>query len=152
MFHRPRLFDKRAVVVTTTAGAGESAVAKYLKSVLGHWGISGALTLACKAQTTVFTPSAKQATQIARIAYKFHADLARGKKSPPSLESLVVHSAFRGMCTVANPLSRCDADYWRESGLAVSVYPRGIGPVKTALGAIICGIMRAYFRKADFHE
>ena len=42
-FHSPALFGKKGMVIATSTGTGEKDVARYLKSVLGQWGINKAI-------------------------------------------------------------------------------------------------------------
>jgi len=70
-FHRPRLFNKVGMVITTTAGAGENIVAKYMRQVLGHWGIGKAIILPMKIQTEKFTLTDKQKERVRIAADKF---------------------------------------------------------------------------------
>jgi multimeric flavodoxin WrbA len=45
LFHRPALFGKQGMIIATSAGVGEQGVAKYLKNVIGQWGINGAMII-----------------------------------------------------------------------------------------------------------
>jgi len=146
-FHRPRLFDKIGMVISTTAGAGEKRVTKYLSEVLGHWGISGANSLSMKIQTSAFSLSDKQKEQIRIATDKFYDGIKNKKLSSPTFSSVVVHNAFRGMNSLTPPLSECDAAYWKQSGFADKVYPRRIGVIKKAVGGFIYAIMKKAFKK-----
>ncbi|SCK04757.1 azoreductase [uncultured Clostridium sp.] len=44
-FHRPRFYNKKALIITTTAGAGHNDTAKYIKSVMYYWGMNYVMTL-----------------------------------------------------------------------------------------------------------
>jgi len=145
-FHRPRLFGKVGLVVTTTAGAGEHRVAKYLRQVLGHWGMGKPLLLPVKIQTEKFSLSAKQKKRIHATADKFYRNIKAGKLAQPSLVSVIVHNSFRAHASVTPPLSPSDSAYWRESGFAHKVYPRRIGAGKWLLGKLIYPLMRTVFK------
>ena len=146
-FHRPRLFDKIGMVISTTAGAGEKRVTKYLSEVLGHWGISGAVVLSLKIQTSEFSLSDKQKRQIRITADKFYDRIKNKKLSQPTFSSVAVHNAFRGMNSLTPPLSECDAAYWRDSGFSDRVYPRKVGIVKKSVGSLAYSAMRKAFSK-----
>lgn len=146
-FHRPRLFDKVGMVVTTTAGAGENIVAKYLRQTLGHWGMGKALLLPVKIQTEKFSLTDKQKKQVRTAAGKFYNAISQDKLSPPSLVSVIVHSSFRAHASISPPLSECDTAYWRDSGFADKVYPRKISMAKSLVGKLIYPIMRNIFKK-----
>lgn len=44
-FHRPRFYNKKVLIITTTAGAGHNDTAKYIKSVMYYWGMNYVMTL-----------------------------------------------------------------------------------------------------------
>lgn len=146
-FHRPRLFDKIGMVISTTAGAGEKRVTKYLSEVLGHWGISDATSLSLKIQTSDFSLSDKQKEKVRITADKFYDRIKNRKLSSPTFASVAVHNAFRGMNFVSPPMSECDFAYWNSSGFADKVYPRKVGFVKKAVGGLVYSIMKKVFQK-----
>ncbi len=146
-FHRPRLFSKKALVITTTAGAAERRIATYLKSVLGHWGVGYIKSLSCKIQTSPFSLNEKQLAKLRAAANAFYAAVSQNKTTPPTFESVAVHNAFRGMSSAPNGPSERDKAYWRDCGFANRAYPRPVGPLKSALGALVFGVMSRVFGK-----
>jgi len=146
-FHRPRLFNKVGMVITTTAGAGENVVAKYLQQVLGHWGMGKAILLPLKIQTAEFSLTDKQKKQILASANQFYSNIKIGKLSPPSFVSVIVHNSFRAHAAISPPLSESDSAYWRDSGFEDKVYPRRIGVAKYLMGRLIYPIMKSVFKK-----
>jgi NAD(P)H-dependent FMN reductase len=147
LFHRPRLFNTVGMVVSTTAGAGENRVAKYLRQTLGHWGIGRAIMLPLKIQTEYFALSNKQKEHIRAAADRFYSDIINGKLSQPSLVSVIVHNSFRAHASITPSLSEADSAYWRGSSFADKVYPRKVGAGKWLMGKIIYPIMRKIFKK-----
>lgn len=146
-FHRPRLFDKKGLVVTTTAGAGEKSVANYLQAVMGHWGVGNIKTLSCKIQTVPFSLTEKQQQAVDKTADEFYSIILHNKNAQPSMESVAVHNAFRGMSSGSVSISECDRAYWNETGFVNKVYPRRIGIVKTAMGAMTAKVLRRVIGK-----
>lgn len=146
-FHRPRLFNKVGMVITTTAGAGENTVAKYLRQVLGHWGIGKAILLPVKIQTPEFALSEQQKERVRIVTDKFYHNIKNRKLSPPSLASVAVHNAFRGLSSIKPPVSECDEDYWRDSGFLNVVYPRRVGVLKWLVGTGTYSFMKRTFKK-----
>jgi len=146
-FHRPRLFAKVGMVVTTTAGAGENTVAKYLRQTLGHWGIGKAILLPAKIQTAKFFLTDKQMRRIHKSADKFYNNIKNKKLSTPSIASVAVHNAFRGNSSLSPPLSECDGAYWKASGFIDKIYPRRIGLLKIIIGKVTYSVMRMIFGK-----
>jgi len=148
-FHRPRLFDKVGMVISTTAGAGENIVAKYLRQVLGHWGIGKAILLPVKIQTPEFTLSDKQKERIRMAADRFYRNINDKRLSAPSFASVAVYNAFRGTSSLTQPFSECDAEYWRDSGFTNKVYPRRIDPLKGFIGLLTFLVMKRVFGKVN---
>ena len=144
-FHRPRLFEKVGMVITTTAGAGENIVAKYLRQTLGHWGVGKAILLPMKIQTEKFALTEKQTERVRVAADKFYYQIKNKKFSQPSFVSVIVHNSFRALASVSPQLSVCDSDYWRNSGFADKVYPRKIGALKWLTGKIMYPLMKKMF-------
>lgn len=135
-FHRPRLFKTKGLVVTTTAGAGENKIAKYLTSTMGHWGISNVKTVTCKMQSVKFSLTENQHKKIDKVTDEFYNALLHNKKKRPTFESISVHNAFRGMSAADNPVSQYDKQYWIETGLAEKIYPEKAGIIKSAVGLL----------------
>jgi len=148
-FHRPRLFNKVGMVVTTTAGAGENIVAKYLRQTMGHWGVGKAILLPMKIQTEQFALTEKQTERVRIAAERFYYDIKNGRLSPPSFMSVIVHNSFRASASVTPPLSECDCNYWRGSGFADKVYPRKIGVLKWLTGRMMYPLVRKMFSKLE---
>ncbi|MCL2528181.1 MAG: NAD(P)H-dependent oxidoreductase [Defluviitaleaceae bacterium] len=146
LFHRPRMFSKVGMVVATTAGAGEIGVAKYLRQVLGHWGMGKAILLPMKIQVAAFSLTDKQKRQVSAAADRFYNAIRDGKLFSPSMVSVAVHNSFRAMASVAPPVSECDSAYWRESGFGDRVYPRKIGFGKAFVGRFMYLVMGRMFR------
>jgi len=146
LFHRPRLFKTTGMVVTTTAGAGENRVAKYLRQAMGHWGAGKAILLPVKIQTDKFSLSDKQNARIRATADEFYSKIKTGKLSQPSFFSVIVHNSFRAHASHTPPLSECDAAYWRSSGFANKIYPRRIGAIKWLTGKMVHSIMKTVFK------
>ncbi len=144
-FHRPRLFDKKALIITTTAGAAEKRIAKYLRAVLGHWGVGYIQSLSCKIQTNPFSLTEKQRKAVEKAADAFYDAVSQNKTTPPTFESVAVHNAFRAMSTSPGGPSERDKAYWGECGFAERAYPRPIGLLKRAFGALVFKVMRGVF-------
>ncbi len=146
-FHRPRLFSKKALIITTTAGAAENRIAKYLTSVLGHWGVGYIKSFSCKIQTSEFLLNEKQRARLEAAASAFYDAVSQNKTTPPSFESVAVHNAFRAMSLSPKGPSECDRAYWQECSFAAKAYPRPIGPFLSAFGALVFGVMSKVFSK-----
>lgn len=146
-FHRPRLFEKKALVITTTAGAGDKTVAKYLQSTLAHWGISGSSRLNIKIQTVPFSLNEKQSKKLDKVTANFYNTIKNNILSSPSTNALIVHNSFRGMSAADVPISEYDKAYWQNSGLYNKVYPQKVNFLKSVLGTIVYKLMKKIMSK-----
>jgi multimeric flavodoxin WrbA len=137
LFHRPALFGKRGMVIATSKGAGEKGVAKYLKTVLGQWGVNGALVLTQNEKEKQMLSAAKQAVKLDRAAEQFYRLIKSNRPSPPSLKAIAVHNAFRAMAQSEYADSARDTRYWQESGCGGKSYPVKIGWPRRVFGALV---------------
>ena len=146
-FHRPRLFGKPGMVVTTTAGAAEKTIAKYLRATLGAWGAGPVYRLSCKVQTESFEPDATQRKPVEHAADRFYGAVMSGKRGSPNFGSVAIYSTFRGMSAAKYGPSEYDKKYWNETGLSEKTYPYRINPVKAMFGALVYKAMRSMMDK-----
>ncbi len=147
-FHRPCLFDKKGMAITTTAGAGENKVAKYLQSVMSSWGMSGILRLSEKIQTEPCVLTEKQKQRAKSSADKFY-DLIEGDiNTPPSFMVVCTYNAFRAMSLANNAYSKTDKEYWQSCGFGDKVYPRKISIVKKFVGHMTYAALKSFMEKS----
>ena len=137
LFHRPALFGKKGMVIATSKGAGEKGVAKYLKTVLGQWGVNGALILTQNEKEQKLLSDKKQAAKLDRVAGQFYRLIQSGRTLQPSLKAIAVHNSFRAMAQSEYSDSERDARYWRESGYGGKAYPLKIRWGRRAFGALV---------------
>ncbi len=147
-FHRPRLFEKKGLIITTTAGAGDKKIADYLRSVLGHWGVGYISSLSCKIRTVPFSLTDKQKIQVEKTAKSFYEAIVKNKYTAPTLESVAVHNSFRGMNSGKKIISQCDNEFWLNSVFSNKSYPRRINPFKSAIGSLAYRIISKVINKS----
>jgi multimeric flavodoxin WrbA len=141
-YHRPRLFNKKGIVISTTAGAGDKIVTKFLKSTIGVWGVNNIAELNIKVRSYKFKLTEKQKELLNKKTDKFYFAIKDNKIAKPSFNSVIIYNAFRGMSSAENPVSECDKEYWNKSGLAKKVYPNKAGVLKNLLGRIVYRILK----------
>lgn len=146
-FHRPKLFDKKALVVTTTAGAGEKTVAKYLASIMGHWGAGYIKSISCKIRTVPFSLTEKQQSAVNKVSDEFYNAISHNSFTAPTFGSVAVHNSFRGMSSGSVVVSECDRDYWQQTGMKDKVYPRRVSVVKAAVGSVTAKVLKKVISK-----
>jgi len=134
MNHRPALFGKHGLVIATTAGGGAGGVAKYLREVMGYWGICGAGTLVNNKAYEPFPLTDKQLAKIHRAADRFAGAVRSGRAPKPAMENIGSYNAFRAMSLSKTPLSEKDAEFWRASGFRDKAYPSGGNPIQLFIG------------------
>jgi multimeric flavodoxin WrbA len=142
LFHRPEFFGKRGMIVTTSAGAGEKNVAKYLKTVMGQWGINGAIvvtqnTKERKLASNNIGLTAKYVKKINNTAEQFYKILKSKQQISPSLKNIAVHNSFRAMSLSEFAESKRDTQFWSRKGFVDKSYPAKAGPFKSIIGTLV---------------
>ena len=140
-YHRPAFFGKKGMVVTTSAGTGEKGVAKYLKTVLGQWGINGAIVVTRNEKEKRLQTPEKETEILNRYADRFYQLTASKQPVLPSLQNIVIHNAFRAMSLSEFGESERDTQYWLQDGYRDKAYPVEAGPFRYAVGAIMYKII-----------
>lgn len=133
-FHRPRYFTKKALVITTTAGAGHKDAADYIKNVLYSWGLNYVHTIPVAFRGKGV--SNKNKDKILLGARKFIIDLKSKKLKTPSIKEVVMFNAWRAMTRKKYDEGSADYEYWRKNGLANVIFPSEvkIGIIKRVIG------------------
>jgi len=140
--HRPAFFGKKGMVITTSAGNGEQSVAKYLKTVLGQWGINGAISVTQNFKEQKLKSPERRAAKRDRQAQQFYQLIASKKPVDPSFRSIAIHNAFRAMSLSDFAGSVRDTQFWRQKEFD-RAYPVKIGSIKTVFGALVCGAVKS---------
>jgi len=138
-FHRPVLFGKRGMAVATSAGAGEKAVAKYIKTVLGQWGINGAVVVTRNTKEEHLISKEKLTAKMQRTSEQFYKQLTSERLIPPSLRSIAVHNAFRSAALSASAEYERDTEFWKQDGYRNRAYPVKAG-LKYIAGALMFSV------------
>lgn len=139
-FHRPRYYNKKALVITTTAGAAEKKSADYIKEVLNYWGVNSIYLIPLKYRDNRERENGKI---IDKAVDEYVEDLMSGKYKSPSLKNLCMYNIWRAMSKAPFNEGSADYDYWRESGLdKYSYYPQvKIAKSKKVLGDVVFKVM-----------
>ena len=111
LYHRPEFFDKKALIVVSTAGAGQKDVAKYIDESLRHWGFNKnyKITYACGGKDDI------NRDEIDKISQKFRKDVSSKKLHTPKLMDLIFYNVWRAMALSEDPIE-ADAKYWESTG------------------------------------
>ncbi|HEX3045611.1 MAG TPA: NAD(P)H-dependent oxidoreductase, partial [Bacillota bacterium] len=158
-FHRPRFFDKTALVLSTTGGSGLKETLGYLKFTATGWGFNviGSLGVISSFfnkeadinKTAGCGKAAKYRTQKLReidaIATQMIKGMKTGERKAPGSYELML---FRGMRYKAryNP---CDSKYWEAKGwFSERYYVKGpVNPVTLAVVNFLDWVMGVIYSK-----
>lgn len=111
-YHRPEFFDKKALVVVSTAGAGHKDVAKYIDETLRHWGFN-------KIYQITYKFGGKEeinVEEINKISKKFHDDVSSKKLHSPKIGDIIFYNVWRAMAPKSEAMKK-DKEYWESTGL-----------------------------------
>ena len=116
LFHRPKFFGKKALLVVTGSAGTKDAI-KCLENSVRAWGFD----LAGKVATpnpNYFTPKYKdkQWKKVEQIADKYISALENTAPSSPSLRDLVMFRVWQVSSTKPNAALPADHSYWTEKG------------------------------------
>lgn len=136
-FHRPRFFYKKALIITTTAGAGHKESANYLKEVMYYWDVNYVLTMPIAYRGAELSDKNKDI--IIRKADEFAVELNSGKIHEPSLKSILMYNIWKGMSIEGRGVGIADCKYWSDEKLKGTNFYPGIpvGFIKRIFGKLI---------------
>lgn len=133
LFHRPELFHKKGMAVSTTMGSHGKKSAKYLKSVLSAFGVKECVTLGV---TQMGKPidGEKLRSKIEKSALLFHESLHK-KEKKPSLKDILWFSMWKASTQIDK---QKDYEFWNNHGWydMPYYYPAKINPIKKLIGHI----------------
>ncbi len=140
-FHRPRFFDKAAIVLSTTAGTGLSDVLSYLQLVAVGYGFNLVGRLGVKAPLFYAGGDYKDKTikQIRELSGKLAGAVKTKKRPSPGLFELVMFRAIRKKVKEEGNTESVNYRYWQERGWFDSnYYLKGpVSPVKNFIAGMI---------------
>lgn len=124
-YHRPYFFDKKAMIIVSTAGAGHKKVGKYLDETLRNWGYNERFKL-------MFTVSHDRhgylplntKKKIDKESIRFYNSIQKGTLKSPSMNAMVMYNVWRAMAK--NGHIPADKKYWIENNMLDSEYYPGI--------------------------
>ena len=139
IYHRPEFFDKKALIIVSTAGAGQKDVAKYIDDTLRHWGFNKnyRITYAFGGKDEI------NAEEINKIAQKFHKDVSSKKLHSPKLGDIIFYNVWRAMTPNSEAMKK-DKEYWENSGLVNHEFAPevNLGIFKSAFAKIMYFILK----------
>lgn len=112
LYHRPEFFDKKALVVVTTAGAGHKKVANYIDETIRHWGVNKVyqIKMACGGKDSLET------SKIDKTSQEFRKDVESKKLHSPKFMDIIYYNVWRAMANGESSIA-ADKKYWNETDL-----------------------------------
>lgn len=138
-FHRPLFFSKKALVIATTAGAGATKTAGFIRDTLMHWGFNWVGQLAVECRSLNYQIDEKVQKKLKNTAKSFHKELTVKTLRKPSFKRVIYYNVWRAMAEAGKSEKNADYCYWQKENLfntsfAPSVH---IGFFKNALGNMV---------------
>jgi multimeric flavodoxin WrbA len=140
-YHRPSFFDKKALVISSTAGGAAKSACKYMRDTLKHWGFNRVYTLPV-IRMGATEVSEKHKNSCAKIADQFLDDVLSGKLYSPSFKRVFYFQLWKTMG--AKTPDNADGQYWSESGLSNRFYSPNVkmGYPKKVLGKMVSSMFQ----------
>ena len=115
-YHRPYFFDKKALIVVTTAGNGNKKVSSYMDENLRNMGYNQRFILSFvhAVDSHGYLPL-KTKEKIDSTADKFYNNIKQNKIKSPSMKALFMYNIWRAMAQ-ANTIP-ADSKYWQDNNL-----------------------------------
>ena len=151
VFHRPALFGKTAMVLTTQGIYGDKQVHRYLSGVAHMGGCNIVKGIAVTPPFTEPTPqeTAAMVKALDRGASRFVRALSRNQYPVPPLMELMMFRFRRGFSRYTAHIFPADSRYFEAQGWLDSgyYYPVRLGIGKRLFGRLIDGSARRRGRK-----
>lgn len=130
MLHRPRYFDKKALVISTTGGVFAEKTVNYLSGTLMGIGFNRCYQLPINAYSwNNYQPGERDRKKIRKATLAFYRDVASRKLHAPSLGVLIPYNLFRGMSlhyVKGSEFETEDGNFWTQPQRAKSTYDPSI--------------------------
>ena len=149
--HRPEFFGKKAVVVTSAAGAGQKGVLKYLRKTASIWGFDvvgqfGTHAGLFKAEN--YQPKLQRAAD--KVAGNFVSAIRQNKWPEPGVAELINFRVWRSVVRRSEDASPYDWAHWQKAGWLEQdyYYPAKPGLVANGLAGLVEKMIERAIRTA----
>ena len=142
LYHRPEFFTKKALVIVSTAGAGQKNVSKYIDETLRHWGVNKVYKIAI----TCGGKDKLETDKIDKTAKKFNEDVNSKKFHSPKLNDIIFFNVWKAMAFIDEPIE-ADKEYWIRTDLINKDFSPDVklGLFKTLFSKLIFNIFKIVF-------
>lgn len=150
--HRPSFFGKKAVVVTSAAGAGQKDVLKYMRKTFANWGFDVVGQLGTHAglfDEAPYQPKLQSASD--EVAGQLIEALERNTLPRPGVAELINFRVWRAVVKRTENASPYDWEHWQKTGWINQdyYYPVKANPVALGLAAFIEWMIERAIRKVS---
>ena len=114
MFHRPRFFNKKAILVSSTGGSGLKETLSYMKMCAIGWGFQIAGTVGVCGATLKTDETYKQKVQ--NNINHLVDNLFKSEESTPTLYQLAMFRAMQSKALGSSKKKDISFEYWKEHG------------------------------------
>lgn len=155
IFHRPRFFRQKALLLTTAGFAGFNDVLQYLDLVARIWGFDVAARVGIRSHAT-FGPLppyvvVENEKKLQRAAEAFLVALQRGTRSKPKLFDVVGFHIGRASSDELGDLAPADHSYWTDQGWLQKgkryYVDIPVNPIYHAIGVMVEWYLRRRIRR-----
>lgn len=119
MLHRPRYFNKKALIISTTGGVGAKNATKSMSGTMMGWGFNSCYQLPVKAISwNNYHLTKKHIRKVNSISRKFYEDINSKKLKAPPYWVLITYNLFRGMSfeyRKGKEYEMRDGDFWEDN-------------------------------------
>jgi multimeric flavodoxin WrbA len=155
IFHRPRFFRQKALLLTTAGMVGNNDVLKYLNLVARIWGFDIAAQVGIRSHATFgpLPPNVLKENEkkLRKAAEAFLTALKRGTRSRPKLFDVLGFHIGRAPSDELGELAPADHHYWADQGWLDKgrrYYVDGpVNPLYHAIGVMVEWFLRCKIRR-----
>ncbi len=152
IFHRPRFFNKKALLLSTTGALGNKEALDYLKLVASIWGFEVAHSVGLVTPPMQIPKKKEQENnrKLEKAALEFYNSLQE-KRQSPGLRDVFIFRAQKASFGELGLSSPADYAYWKEKGWlnpeAKYYADVPVNPIYNAIGWISEQILKRKMRK-----
>jgi len=160
MLHRPRYFDKKALIISTTGGVGAKSATKSMAGTMNGWGFNRCYQIGIAvASWNDYHLTPKHKRKILSVTKRFYKDLESKKLHSPLYWVLIPYNLFRGMSfdyRKGKEFEMRDGSFWEEkdrisnpyaSNVPMGIHKKLFGNMFYLLGKKISKYMIATYKK-----
>ncbi|MGB9939931.1 flavodoxin family protein [Methanosarcina sp.] len=152
ILHRPRFFNKKALLLSTTGAVGLKETLDYLKLIAGIWGFEVSSSVGLVTPPGLISKKQEQENdrKLEKAAFEFYNSFQKKRRSP-GLKEVLIFRAQKASFGEPDLSFPADYTYWKEKGWlnpeAKYYVDVPVNPVYNAIGWISERVLRRKMRK-----